>query len=220
VAIDLFASARSTALITLVAASFTAPVVVKGDALDGAREKLTGKSAAAAPAKPPEELVAGGVAFEMPADWGRQGATAAAAEADGAKQVGVVVTALCPGGMSGGACADDSKLTFLAYSGRDGRSLPLLSLLDGQLDEQLGDQYPGFEPGHAQTVTSGDGSIRYLDYSFTWKAEGGRRAQRLAAYRHQDGSGVVVVSSGADSADHDEQVDDFLASASQLVDEA
>lgn len=212
-AIDLFASARSTALISLVAASFSAPVVIQGDALAGAKAKLGG-APATAHSEPPEELIAGGVRFELPADWGRLGATTASGGASSEKRVGTVVTAVCPAGSKAGTCAGEVTLTFLAYSGRDGRELPMLSAFGGDLDEQLDAQHHGFERTKSRSHSSTDGS-RYLDYRYTWQPKGGpERSQRLAAFRHEDGSGVVVVASGAGVDEHAKAIDAFLGTAS------
>jgi hypothetical protein len=215
VAIDIFGSLRSTVLISLVAASFTAPVVVQGDALDGVVGRLSaGSGGKSAPAEPRELMYAGGLQFALPTSWGRLGAGAAAGGAGGADRIGTVVSALCPGGTSAGACAGDARLTFVAYSGDEGRELPSLTKLEGRLDEQFAREHAGFERSESRIRPGADGT-RYLDYRFTWLRGGQRVPQRLAAYRHEDGSGVVVVAAGSQLAGHDTAIDAFLATAQE-----
>lgn len=221
-ALDLFASVRSTALISLVAASLTAPVVVQADFAADARAKVVSAAQvarnAARPKVKPQVLVAGGVAFEIPRAWDQLGAGAASRSVGrAANGAGTVVSALCPSGENAGRCSGDAKLTFLTYSGKARHDLPALSLLDGQLDTQLAQSYPGFKPAGATTRTSSDGSIRYLDYEFSWVDKGAVRMQRLAAFRNDDGSGVVVVSSGPGVSSHEQGIDAFVDGASSLV---
>jgi hypothetical protein len=215
VAIDLFASARATALVTLVAASFSSPILLKSDAAAAFADRLPGRDGghAVKPVEPPQDLIAGGVQFELPAEWGRLGASAASADQDaGADRISSVVSGVCPGGSTGGDCKGDSKVTFLAYTGKGSSSLPQLATLEGRLDDQLAASYRGFRKGEAKMRPGADG-IRYLDYTFTWARAGKRHDQRLAAYRHADGSGVVALVSGSSTGEHAEGVDEFLASA-------
>ena len=216
-AIDVFSSLRSTALVTLVAASFSSPIVVKSDAFANASAKLTGsKGAAEQEQAPPEQIIAGGVQFEMPGEWGRLGASAASS-GTAKEAIGTVVTGLCPGGSSGATCTDETKLTFVAYTGRDDHELPLLVEFEDQLDGQLAKEFPGFKRGEAKQLPGADG-IRYLDYTFTWKQGAAQHTQRVAAYRHSDGSGVVVLGAGPKLAEHDKGIDAFLASGHEPVD--
>ncbi len=213
-AIDLLASARATALVTLVAASFSSPILLKSDTAAKLADRLPGKGGAHEVhlAAPPEELIAGGVQFELPAAWGRLGASAAAAEQDAAaKRLSSVVSGVCPGGSSGGDCKGDVKVTFLAYTGSGASSLPQLAAFEGRLDDELPSKYRGFEKVDAKMRPGADG-IRYLDYTFTWKSDHGRSTQRLAAYRHDDGSGVVALVNGGGAGKHAKAIDAFLLS--------
>jgi hypothetical protein len=211
VPLDLFASARATAVVALVTASFTSPILVKSDAFASASARITGK--AAAHEVPSEQLVAGGVSVAMPQDWGRLGSSAAEDEAAG-QHIGTVVSGLCPGGSEGATCADGVQLTFLAYSGRDGHELPKLGDFQAQLDAKLAKQFRGFKKGPVDE-RSGSDATRYLDYGFSYSVGGKQRSQRFAAYRHGDGSGVVAIASGEELANHAKSIDRFLASASE-----
>lgn len=213
-ALDVFSSLRSTALVTLVAASFSSPIVLKSDAVASVTGKLGG-AAKAHESSPPEQVLAGGVAFRKPASWGTLGASAAAADT-GKDSIGTIVAGLCPGGSAGATCKDRTRLTFVAYSGKDGHELPLLTDFQDQLDHQLAKEFRGFTAGEA-TSHSGAGGIRYLDYAFSWGAAGHEQSQRLAAYRHHDGSGVVVMAAGPKVEAHDKAIDAFLASAHEPV---
>lgn len=206
-ALDLLPSLRSTALVTLVAVSFSSPIIAKSDAFASASARLTGKERA-----PVQQLVAGGVEFAMPESWGRLGAGSAASDATKAERIGTVVTGVCPGGSAGSECADGTVLTFIAYSGEHGHELPRLARFKDQLESQLAKEFPGYRGGESRTRRAADGS-RYLDYSFTWGARGARTAQRIATYRHPDGAGVVVMATGPQLADHAERLDEFLAGA-------
>lgn len=217
-ALELFASARSTALIALVAASFSSPIIVRSDAAGAAFGKVTGGSAKAAHVIPTESIVAGGVQFEMPATWGRLGVTAAGGGEASAERIGTVVSGICPGGGAGSACTDGTRLTFVAYSGRTGHELPALDEFEDQLDARLATQYRGFSKAGAKT-RRGAGGFRYLDYTFTW-AQGRRGgAQRIAAFRRDDGSGVVVLGTGPKLAQHAAAIDGFLATGHEPPDE-
>lgn len=210
VALDVFSSLRSTALVTLVAASFSSPIVLKSDAVASVTGKLGG-AAGGHESAPQEQVLAGGVEFTKPAAWGALGASASEAAAS-EDTIGTVVAGLCPGGSAGATCKDGTRLTFVAYSGKDGHELPLLTQFQDQLDHQLAKEFAGFTAGEAKTMPGAEG-LRYLDYSFTWGAAGHRQAQRIAAYRHADGSGVVVMAVGPRLEDHDKAIDSFLASA-------
>lgn len=213
VALDVLASVRSTALITLVVASFSSPIVLKSEAVGAQLGKLTGGSAKAPHAEPPESLVAGGVQFEMPATWGRLGATAVGGGGErDSSRIGTVVSGICPGGSAGSTCTDRTRLTFVVYSGKDGHQLPLLTEFAGQLDARLATEYRGFRKADAKMRPGADG-IRYLDYTFTWGHGRHGAAQRIAAFRHEDGSGVVVLGTGPKLAEHAAAIDGFLATA-------
>lgn len=220
VALDVLASIRTTALVTLVAASFSSPILVKSDAFDQARDRLAGGGGPAQVET--EQVVAGGVEFDMPASWGRLGASAAAGDDVGSdeQRIGTVVSGLCPGGGAGANCTDGAQLTFIAYSGEEGRSLPTLPKFREQLDAKLGKEFPGFAGGEVKLRPGSDGSVRYLDYAFTWHEGAATRYQRIAAYRHVDGGGVVAMLTGASSDEHAKAVDAFLASAREPVDPA
>lgn len=210
VAIDLLASVRSTALIALVSASFASPIVVKSDAFASAGARLTGT-----PQKqqvPTEPLVAGGVEFAMPTSWGRLGTTAAASSSAAGERIGTVVTAACPGGSAGAACADGPQLTFIAYSGAPGHDLPRLAAFERQLDARLGRTFSGFRKGDARSARAGAG-LRWLDYPFAWDAGSRTARDRFAAYRHKDGSGVVVAVTGTADRRQAAAIEDFLESA-------
>lgn len=217
-ALDVLASFRSTALITLVAASFSSPIILKSDAVGGALGKLTGGSAKAAHVEPPESIVAGGIQFEMPASWGRLGATAAGGGAQDARRIGTVVSGVCPGGSAGSTCTDRTRLTFVAYSGKQGHELPKLTEFREQLDARLASEYRGFRKAGAELRPGADGT-RFLDYAFTWGHGRHGAAQRIAAYRQEDGSGVVVLATGPKLAEHAKSIDGFLATAHALHDE-
>lgn len=216
--IDFFASARSTALITLVAASFTSPIIVKSDAWSAAGDRLAAiTQRAEAPAT--EQVIAGGVAFEKPADWGVLGSSAVRASDDGAAadtdRIGAVVSGLCPGGSAGSDCADGVQVTFVAYAGGEDKSLPALNSFRRQLDMQLAKEFRGFKPADVQVRAGADGS-RYLDYAFTYRVKGEQRTQRIAAFRHADGRGVVALTTGAKLPQHDAALDRFFASSHEL----
>jgi hypothetical protein len=164
---------------------------------------------------PPEQVLAGGVEFTKPASWGALGASASES-AVGEKSIGTVVAGLCPGGSEGATCTDGTRLTFVAYSGEDGHELPLLSRFQDQLDHQLAAEFRNFTAGEAKSLPGADG-IRYLDYSFSWGAAGAEQHQRIAAYRHSDGSGVVVMAAGPKLQAHDKAIDAFFASAHEPV---
>jgi hypothetical protein len=166
-------------------------------------------------AAPPEQVLAGGVEFAKPAAWGELGASAnESAVSD--DSIGTVVAGLCPGGSAGATCKDGTRLTFVAYSGKDGHELPLLTQFQDQLDQQLAKEFPGFTAGEAKMLPGADG-IRYLDYAFAWGSAGREQSQRIAAYRHADGSGVVVMAVGPKLDSHDTAIDEFLASAHEPV---
>jgi hypothetical protein len=217
VALDVFSSLRSTALVTLVAASFSSPIVLKSDAVASVTEKLGSKGSAHEVA-PPERVLAGGVEFEKPAAWGELGASATESGA-GEDTIGTVVAGLCPGGSAGATCKDETRLTFVAYTGDKGHELPLLTQFEEQLDHQLHREFPGFAAGESKQLPGADG-IRYLDYGFTWGKDGDHRAhQRVAAFRHADGSGVVIMAAGPKLESHAKAIDAFLASAHEPVEE-
>lgn len=202
VALDVFASARSTALITLVAASFASPILVKSDALGG--------SAKSAHVEPGEAVVAGGVEFEMPLDWGRLGASAAGGGGADGSRIGTVVSGICPAGSAGSTCTDRTRLTFVAYSGKDGHKLPPLAKFEDQLDARLAKEYRGFAKAGAKVRTGSHGA-HYLDYRFTWGQGRHGAAQRIAVFRRKDGSGVVVLGTGPKLAEHAKAIDAFLS---------
>lgn len=214
VPLDLFSSLRSTALVTLVAASFSSPIVLKSDAVASVAGKLRG-GAGGADSAPAEPVLAGGIEFAKPASWGALGASASEAAA-AREAIGTVVAGLCPGGAAGARCADDTRLTFVAYSGKDGHELPLLTEFEDQLDAQLAREFTKFTVGDASTRPGADG-IRYLDYPFTWGKAGARVSQRIAAYRHVDGSGVVIMATGPKVESHATSITAFLASAHEPV---
>lgn len=218
VPLDVFSSLRSTALVTLVAASFSSPIVLRSDAVANVTDRLQGKDGGHETQAAPEQVLAGGVEFEKPATWDALGASATEITKD-TETVGTVVAGLCPGGSSGATCTDGTRLTFIAYSGKDGHDLPLLTTLREQLDAQLAGEFPGFTAGEATSLPGADG-IRYLDYSFTWGAEGKRASQRIGAYRHADGSGVVVTATGPKLEHHRSAIGSFFASAREPLDEA
>ncbi len=215
VPIDVFSSLRSTALVTLVAASFSSPIVLKSDAVASVTGKLGG-AAKGEQVAPPEQVLAGGVEFAKPEAWGALGSSASES-AVGKDSIGTVVAGLCPGGSSGATCTDGTRLTFVAYSGDRGHELPLLTEFQDQLDHQLAREFEHFTAGEAKSLPGADG-IRYLDYSYTWGAPGHEQGQRIAAYRLSDGSGVVVMAAGPTLAKHDAAIDEFLASAHEPVD--
>jgi hypothetical protein len=212
VPIDVFSSLRSTALITLVAASFSSPIIVKSDAVANAGDRLSGLVSSKGGEPAPDQLVAGGVEFALPADWDRLGASAVAGASDGGERIGTIVSGVCPGGSAGAACSDDATLRFVAYSGEDGHELPTLGEFESKLDDRLAKEYRGFTKVESKMRPGADG-IRYLDYSFTWGKPGARSSQRLSAYRHTDGAGVVVLGTGAELDAHAKGIDEFLASA-------
>jgi hypothetical protein len=214
VPVDVFSSLRSTALVTLVAASFSSPIVLKSDAVASVTGKLGG-GAAKHEVAPPEQVLAGGVEFAKPEAWGALGASATES-AVGEDAIGTVVAGLCPGGSTGATCKDGTRLTFVAYSGEDGHELPLLTKFRDQLDHQLAKEFRGFVAGQANTLPGADG-LRYLDYSYTWGAAGHEQAQRIAAFRLTDGSGVVVMASGQALDTHRKAIDAFFASAHEPV---
>ena len=206
VPLDVLASARSTALIALVTASFSTPIVAKTDAfasIGGGRDAV-----------PTEPLVAGGVEFDLPQAWGRLAPSAAA---DAPDKIGTVVSGLCPGGSAGATCEDGVQLTFIAYTGEKGHELPALDAFTKQLDAKLAREFPGFRKASAKQHTSGDG-LRWLDYRFTWRSGGKDVTQRFAAYRHEGGSGVVAMVAGDASKDHAKALDTFLGGARSLID--
>jgi hypothetical protein len=148
----------------------------------------------------------------MPSSWGRLGATAVSDDVEG--RIGTVVSGLCPGGSAGATCAHGAQLTFLAYSGDEGRVLPSLDDFEKQLDAKLAREFRGFDKGEAVQRSSADGT-RYLDYAFRYRSTGGAvREQRFAAFRDHDGSGVVAIASGERLAHYTKAIDEFLASAS------
>ncbi len=223
--IDILASARSTALIGLVAASFSTPVVLTSDAFDQATAKLRGEKAAhSEPAEPPQVLIAGGIQFDMAADWGKLGASVADAGADAehedAKRIGSIVTAICPAGSSGGDCKGDARVTILTYSGEKGHQLPLLTEFEAQLDSRFAAEYSAFVKSEDTSMRPAADGTRFLDYSFTWSNHGTDQSQRLAAYRHEDGSGVVLLATGGKVDDHAEAIDELLASAREPLESA
>lgn len=208
-AFDLFASAKTTAIAALVSASFASPIVAKSDivtsAFGGGRPQV-------------EQVVAGGVAFAMPEAWDRLGATSTATDGRAAAErdrIGTVVSGLCPGGSAGATCRDGVQVTFITYSGARDHELPLLTKLERQLDAQLGRKYRGFAKVEAKQRPGADG-IRYIDYRFTHGVGGARREERLAAFRHDDGSGVIALASGAGLATHDAAISRFLESSHEL----
>lgn len=207
VPLDVLASARSTALIALVTASFSTPIVAKSDALasigGGGREPVA-----------TEPLVAGGVEFDLPQAWGRLAPSAASSQAD--DRIGTVVSGLCPGGSAGAACEDGTQVTFIAYSGEQGHELPKLDAFAAQLDGKLAREFKGFRKVSAKQHAAKDG-LHWLDYRFTWRSNGTDVEQRFAAYRHDDGSGVVAMVA-TDGADHAKALDNFLGSARSLID--
>lgn len=210
VPIDVFGSLRSTALVTLVAASFTSPIIVKSDAFANASARLGSISSKQAPEQT-EQLVAGGVQFALPDSWDRLGASAVGGST-AANRIGTVVSGICPGGSAGGDCSGGAKITFIAYSGREGHKLPMLTTFESQLDDKLPAEYRNFAKGDSKLRPGADG-IRYLDYPFTWGAGRDGHAQRIAAFRHADGSGVVLLATGDQLAKNAAAIDAFLASA-------
>lgn len=217
VPLDAFASLRTTALVALVTASFSSPIVAKSGVVSDVGHRLGQRSAQVEPA---ETIVAGGIEFAMPASWGRLGASASAAAGApvGEEAIGTVVGALCPGGASGAACREGQQLTLVAYSGEEGHALPLATLFEQQLDDRLGRALPGFRRGDVAMRPGADG-IRYLDYEFSFRSGARRVSQRIAAYRTSDGGGVVVLVTGPASAGA-KGIGAFLASAHEAGDEA
>ncbi|MCW2927969.1 MAG: hypothetical protein JWM86_1937 [Thermoleophilia bacterium] len=210
-AFDLFASAKTTAIAALVSASFASPIVAKSDVVSSA----FGGSGPRA-----EQVVAGGVAFSMPKAWGRLGSSATTHDGDAAAEgdrIGTVVSGLCPGGSAGATCRDGVQLTFITYSGAKQHELPLLSKLERQLDTQLADKYAVFEKLEAKQRPGLDG-IRYLDYAFTYHVGTAVRHERIAAFRHSDGSGVIALSTGAELGAHDAAISRFLEGGHAAVD--
>lgn len=217
VAIDLFGSIRSTALVALVSASFASPILVKSDAVAnvGAHLKLGGGPASGQG----EQLVAGGFGYEMPASWGRLGGGAVESPRDTTtKQVGAVVNSLCPGGSHGSSCEGGVQVTFIAYDGKKAASLPMLTSLERQFDARFAKEFRGFAKGKVELKPSADGS-RWLGYEFVHTASGAPQQQVVAAYRHGDGSGVVAVASGPakEVAKQREEINAFFASAQELA---
>lgn len=208
--IDVFGSLRSTALVTLVVASFSSPIIVKSDAFATASARIGDAVSKEAPAQT-EQLMAGGVQFALPESWDRLGASAASSSAK-ASRIGTVVSGICPGGSAGGDCRGGAKVTFIAYSGRSGHKLPTLTAFESQLDDKLGAEYRNFAKGESKLRPGADG-VRYLDYAFTWGSGAKAQSQRIAAFRHADGSGVVLLVTGDQLAKHAAAIDEFLASS-------
>jgi hypothetical protein len=207
VPLDVLASARTTALVALVTASFGTPIVAKSDAL----ASIGGGGRDAVPTEP---IVAGGVQFALPLSWEQLAPSAASGDAP--DKIGTVVSGICPGGSAGATCEDGVQLTFIAYTGEKGHELPGLGTFSSQLDAKLAREFPGFRRTAAKEHGAGDG-LRWLDYQFTWRSKGKDVSQRFAAYRHKDGSGVVAMVAG-DGSDHAKALDAFLGSARSLVD--
>jgi hypothetical protein len=206
VPLDFLASTRSAALVALVTASFSTPIVAKSDAF----ASIAGSGGKQA--EPTEQLVAGGVSFALPQSWGRLGPSAAAGDAS--ERIGTVVSGVCPGGSAGAKCVDGTQVTFIAYTGEKGHELPDLDAFGTQLDAKLSSQFPGFRKVESKVKTAG-GGMHWLDYSFTWRSGGKDVTQRFAAYRQKGGSGVVAMVAG-DGTDHAKALDSFLASGRAL----
>lgn len=207
---DVLASIRSTAVIALVTASFSSPILVKSDAFAG----ISGGSAS--PAVPTESIVAGGVEFALPETWGRLGASAAAGTGSG-ERIGTVVSGVCPGGSNGPSCTGDAKVTFLAYSGKAGHELPKLAKFGKQLQARLGSKLVGYKVGDSSLEKTASG-MPWLDHEFTWRSGKHVVHQRFAVYRHGDGSGVVAMVAGSADATHAKAIDAFLESGEPVTD--
>jgi hypothetical protein len=217
VPIDFTGSARATALVVLVTASFSSPIIVKGDALSSVSNRLGG-GAASQPA--PEQLVAGGYSYAKPAAWGRLGATASSDAPSRDAQdsdIGTVVGGVCPGGSAGGSCIDDVQVTFVAYSGKSEDELPAITSLEEELDTKLAAAFSSFGKSSVESRPMADGS-RWLRYEFTFKRDGVLQREVLGAFRHVDGSGVIAVAAGPDAAfgTRVKAIDAFLASAHEV----
>ena len=203
-----------TALVALVGASFASPIIAKSDAFAQVGHRLSGGSAAQHEAH--ETLSAGGYTYAMPTRWGRLGAGSITDGEQGsaAEPAGTVVSAVCPGGAAGATCKDGVQVTFVSYRGGKGHELPIVSSIEDAFDAQFATQLSAFHKVAATPQAAADGS-RWLRYQFTYGAKGGARSEMLGAYRHEDGSGVVVVAVGPKAAmqAHEQAIGEFLAGA-------
>lgn len=163
-------------------------------------------------APPSEHVVAGGYDFVKPHAWGQLGAEAAAGDAD-AEAAGTIVAAVCPAGDDGVRCKGGVQVTFVAYDGKHGK-LPLVSTFGDELARALPKAFPGYKPVKSGMLPSADGT-RYLRHEFVAGAGVKARREVIGAFRHTDGSGVVVVAAGrpADMKPHVKAIDELLASA-------
>ncbi|MCW2956820.1 MAG: hypothetical protein JWO69_1689 [Thermoleophilia bacterium] len=230
--LNLFGSVRATALVALVGASFASPILVKSDALASVGKTLGGDAKAA---EVVEELVAGGFAFAMPADWGKLGASATTAPHDtnSSPDAGAVVSAVCPAGSTGAACKDGVRITFITYKGHhaeegaepghgaEAEGLPVLTSLEEVFDARFRGEFSTFTKGEVKLLPSADGT-QWLRYGFSHKVEGAVQQQVVAAYRSDDGGSVIAVATGPTKAmtKHGGEIDRFLGSAHELVEPA
>lgn len=191
-------------VIVLASASFASPILIKSDAFG----TVLGSPAAAADGG--EAIAAGGMEFTMPTSWRRLATSSASTDRSSGR--GTIVAAICPRGGSAAGCAKDVQVTLIAFSGKPGHELPELGHLQDQLRRDLAKEFTGIRSvevhgGHIA------GGVDALDYDFTHGPMAHGMGQRIAAYRHADGSGVIALITGTEGAEGTAALDTFLEGA-------
>lgn len=191
VSLALLAPVRAMLTVSLVGASFTSAAVV-GDRGLPPLPAVFDRSAPEAV----QHVAAGGFSLSAPDAWERMSTVELASDARARRGAAAeVVGGICPGGRAGSGCRGGVAVTFVSYPGGRQASLPPLAALERRFDRSLAGRLPGFRKLDAKIDSTAPGD-RWVRYSYDLGR--GRSAQRqvLGAFRHQDGSGLVVVATG------------------------
>jgi hypothetical protein len=213
VPLDLFGTIKMTAVAAIAGVTFASPIALKSDALAQIGHRLNGDNGHQVAT---ETISAGGFTFDMPSSWGRVSGTSLASDSNSAA-AGTMLSA----GSAGASCKQDVQVSFIGYRGGTGHKLPLGSSISDTFSKELKVRLPGFKLVSTAPAATANGT-RWQRYEFTYTTKTGPHREVLGAYRHSDGSGVVVVATGPDKqlAPHEQAIGDFLHRATTDTDAA
>jgi hypothetical protein len=201
------ATVRTAGIVVLLVAAFLGALVVSAGGVD----ELRGVHGAGAE----ETLAAGEFEFTYPAGWNVMPRTELPEKALDSKVPGSVVAGLCTSAAAGGACKASVDVSYLLF--QEGTSFPALAGLETSLDHQLPPKFKAFRKESAALRRTA-GGMQYLSYEFSFRREGARRHQLVAAYK-SEGKGLMVVATGPTSefAEQRSRIKQMIGNATSAV---
>lgn len=181
-------AARTAGIVVLMVVVFVCSLLF---GTDGAKQLRGGAS----DARPHAVLEAGEIEFAYPAGWHVMPRSALPTKAWDSSMPGSVVAGLCTSVDTEKQCAASVDLSYILF--QEGSTFPALPGLERSLDGELRDKFRAFRKEGAGLRRTADGT-QYLTYEFSFRRDGSRRHQLVAAYR-QAGKGLIVVATGPTS---------------------